>query len=514
MLAIAKTASLYGIECVPVRVEGRIRAGKSSFQIIGLGDVAIREARERVSSAIRSLGYSLPDQILINLAPAEVKKEGSCFDLAIAVSILCAAGVVEKSRIESVEFYGELGLDGTIKSVRGLLPLLSRSLDTQELLVPYENLREAQLASDEQCIGVRTLREVLEYLSKGLAPNQDQGEEGSQPEPLKSRITLSDIVGQQKAKEALTIAAAGGHNLLFVGPPGCGKSMIAERLPQILPPLSRSERLEAVKVASICGEPLEMLLQGKAPFRSPHHTVSDVALTGGGLQLRPGEVSLAHRGVLFLDEFPEFRRTALEALRAPLESGKVRVVRARGSVEYPASFQLVAAMNRCPCGRLGVPGTDCTCSRNELLRYLGKLSQPILDRIDLQVDCEAVPLSSVKDGYLSSVREPDSPCLETESVRERVERARLLQLERQGCTNGTLSGSLLRKVITLGPEAEMLLNALINKRDFSARRLVRILRVSRTLADLEQRKKISDTDIGLAVSFMALSRIEQFAQGG
>ena len=395
MMYRVRTSALTGVDAISVDVEVELSsATKPLWTVIGLGDSAVKEARDRVGSALRYYGIKIPERVLINLAPAEVKKEGSSFDCAIVLGILIAAGVVPSNEtIQSTRFHGELALDGTFKSVRGVAALAIEAVRSgaQCIVVPEVNVAEALLIEGISVVGVTSITDLILYVRGELVGETNRSCDGgprSSPAP-----TFAEVRGQRAAKRALEIAAAGGHNLLMIGPPGCGKSMLASRFMSILPSLSREEILDVVKIHSIAGLPIDDVLAGSRPMRSPHHGASDVGLIGGGSTPRPGEISLAHHGVLFLDEFPEYSRTALEGLRAPLETGRVVITRARGSLLFPAQFQLIAAMNPCPCGRLGVSGITCECSPGSIQSYLRKLSQPILDRIDLHVEMEAVPLS-------------------------------------------------------------------------------------------------------------------------
>lgn len=502
MLARVCTSVLCGIEAVPVDVEVEVRDGPNRFLIVGLADNAVKEARERVSAALARLAVRLPEQILVNLSPAGLKKEGSHFDLPIAVGVLIASKVLPPSCTEHRSFHGELGLDGALKPVHGTV---IRAIDAyqrgiRQLVIPYENGTEANLVERLQVCAMRSLREVIS-LCKGegdfLLARVQRKCDSTPPEDL----SLNDVRGQEAAKRALLISAIGGHHLLMVGPPGCGKSMLAARLPTLLPRLSRQEVLEVVKIHSLAGLQLGSLLAGIPPVRAPHYGSSVNALVGGGAVPRPGEVSLAHRGVLFLDEFPEFPRAAIEALRLPLESRCVSVARVRQSVTFPAHFQLVAAMNPCPCGRLGVVnGAPCLCSRPAVQAYLSKLSRPILDRIDVQVELQPVSFEALH-GQPRPAASGD--------LRSEVAAARELQWQRQGCLNAELSAKSLTESIYLDESARTLLERSMEKLGLSARGSVRVLRVARTIADLAQSKQILAAHLAEALSYRALGRIEQ-----
>ncbi len=506
MLARLKTCAIYGIEALPVEVEVQVRAGIPNFTLIGLADSAVRESRDRVSSAIRHSGFELPDKILVNLAPAELRKEGSAFDLAIALGILAASEQLDPQKLSKLTFHGELSLSGELKSIRGVVALAIAALrcGAETMVVPLNNLAEASLISGMKVWGLGSLGEVVSVLEKGEPANEAKGCGLQSKQATSEKRQISDVYGQSQAKRALQIAAAGGHNLLMVGPPGCGKSMLAQRLPSILPPLRSAETLEVVKIHSILGLPIEGLLGGERPFRNPHHSISEVGLIGGGPRVRPGEISLAHHGVLFLDEFPEFRRAALEGLRAPLEAGQVNVVRARGAEKFPASFQLIAAMNPCPCGRLSDIRSKCVCSRVEISRYLGKLSQPILDRIDLHVELDAVPLEVIAKG---SKTESAS---EQQDLQEQVYLALDRQLSRQKCLNARIESESLAQSINLSSQAFGLFQSAAEKCGLSARTYFRTLRVAQTIADLDGKDKIDCDQIAEALSFRALDRLEDF----
>ncbi len=512
MLVRVKTCAVSGIDAASVDVEVDVRGGEPKFTIIGLGDGAIRESRDRVISAIRQSGFFLPRIILVNLAPAEMKKEGSSFDLPIALGILAASGQINPKRLKDIAIYGELSLDGSVKSVRGALSMAIRAIEdgAQEVFVPSGNCQETSLVSGSSIVGVASLVDLVMYLNghKSLPPSPVASDELEQPQPSKY---ISEVWGQVSAKRALMIAAAGGHNILMIGPPGCGKSMLSERFSSLLPPLSRAEMLETVKIHSIAGSSVAPLLAGERPFRAPHHVVSDVGLIGGGTSPKPGEITLAHHGVLFLDEFPEYRRSALESLRAPLEAGKVQITRAKQSVVFPSRFQLIAAMNPCPCGRLGIQAKSgqkpCLCSRPAIEAYLRKLSQPILDRIDLHVELEAVPFSVLVNRSESNMEGKEN------ELRGKVFRARDRQLNSTGKLNSLLSSSELGERLPINPGVSELLEAASKKTALSARGFVRVLRVATTIADLEGADEVKKLHVAEALSFRGLERIQAYVRG-
>lgn len=507
MVSSMNTAALDGCDGVAVQVEVTVSRGKPRFVIVGLGDVAVREARDRLPSAFTQSGFPFPEQVLVNLAPAGIRKEGSAFDLPIALGILEASRAVSLSpRRSAFASFGEIALDGGIKPVRGALALVISAVRNgiREVMVPRENATEAALVSGVSVRPVESLRDAVDHLTgaEEISPHS-----GKTPHQSHDQVRALPIAGQRLAKRAALIAAAGGHNLLMIGPPGCGKSLIAHQFPLLLPPMNDDERLETVQLHSIAGQPVDRLLAGIRPWRAPHHSVSDAGMIGGGVHpVRPGEISLAHRGVLFLDEFPEFRRGVLEALRAPLETGRVTITRARQILEVPAEFQLVTAMNPCPCGRLGVPGARCLCGRGAVGAYLRKLSQPILDRIDLHVFLDSVPVEKLLDSE-------DAGTLCAEGGRERVERTRARQMERHGRLNSRLSHDDIGKLVTLAPSSRTLIENATKAQGLSARGFVRTLRVALTIANLDGRSEVGTPDIAEALSFRAMDRLQRYADG-
>lgn len=507
-LAKIRTAALTGLDAVPVDVEVRQRSSGAKFTIIGLGDSAVKEARDRVALAVGAVGLKFPSHALVNLAPAEIKKEGSGFDLPIAVGALLASEQITLDRLQSAAFFGELSLSGAIKPVRGVLALVIAALKrgSNTVVVPEANAKEAALLSGVEVVGLRHLTELLKYLrGEDIGPRLVS----AQPpiESRQERIIFEDVIGQEKAKRALLIAAAGAHNLLMIGAPGCGKSMLAGRFSRLLPKLSREEMLEVVKVYSISGLSTDRVIAGERPYRAPHHVISAVGLSGGGANLRPGEISLAHNGVLFLDEFPEYQRSVIECLRAPLESGQILITRAKGGHTFPARFQLLAAMNPCPCGRLGVPQVSCLCSRGSIQQYLKKLSRPILDRIDLHTELDAIPAADLTKGLLSKSDPGGVPGI---GWPELVAEARNIQYERYGALNAHVDPGVFTGSIEIKSGVLELLERLTKEAGLSARGYVRTLRVAQSIADLEGCPKITEGHVAEAFSFRSLNKIEAY----
>ncbi|MBQ4465753.1 MAG: YifB family Mg chelatase-like AAA ATPase [Oscillospiraceae bacterium] len=502
MFAITNSIGLFGMNAFSVTVEAEMFKGHPQFDISGLPDTCIKESRDRVRSALASLGVEFPkQQVLINLAPANVRKSGTSFDLAMIVSLMQSLGMLPPEMPERV-FIGELGLNGTLHGTRGVLPMVmhARKEKFREIYVPKDNLTEAAVVGGIDVYGVENIQELFAHLT-GVHPLTPAPViRASSIEQLENMLDFSDVHGQEVARQGVEIAAAGGHNILLIGAPGSGKSMLAKRIPSILPPMTPNEVLDTTNVYSVAGQlPPDRPLIKQRPFRAPHHTVSSAGLVGGGSIPAPGEISLAHNGVLFLDELAEFERSTLEILRQPLENHEVSIARVAGSAVYPCNFMLVAAMNPCPCGYYGSATRQCTCTQRQVRSYLGKISGPLLDRFDLQVDVDTVPFEKLAS------EEPEES---SASIRERVTQARLRQIKRFSGTriysNGMLPDRLLPTYCKLDEPSERLMEFAHRQYGISARTHYRVIRVALTVADLRGHEHIERSDVATALQFRGL----------
>ena len=507
MLARVRSAAVLGIDAYLVDVETDIANGLPTFATVGLPHGAVREGRERVYAAIANTGYTFPlKRITVNLAPADVRKEGSAFDLPIAVGILAATEQIGTERLSQVVVLGELGLEGAIRPVRGALPvaLAARAAGAAALVLPKENLPEAGVVSGLKVLGASGLAELADFLDgKVDLPAADVDLSNLFAERAREDVDFAEVKGQPHAKRALEVAAAGSHNVLMVGPPGSGKTMLARRLPTILPRMSLEEALETTKIHSVAGVlALGESLVARRPFRAPHHTISDAGLIGGGSYPRPGEVSLAHGGVLFLDELPEFRKNVLEVLRQPLEDGTVTIARASMSLTYPARFMLAAAMNPCPCGWFGDPQHRCSCGSDGVRRYLARVSGPLLDRIDLHLEVPTVAYQALAERGVGE---------SSDAIRERVDRARLVQRERFAkrpgiYANAHMAPRDIRAFCRVSDSADALLRTAINRLGLSARGYHRVLKIARTVADLDGQPELEPKHVSEAIQYRSLDR--------